>query len=121
MRTVQVIVSGACVLAALWIVVLLVRDRLPGRRLLDLMAAIELLLVVHLVLGIVHATSDAPAHLAFWEYVGYLVGALLIIPAGVIWSTGERSRGGTAVLLVAVLVVPFMFLRLADIWAAAGG
>jgi hypothetical protein len=120
MRTVQVVIAAACVLAALWIVVLLVRDRLPGRRLLDLMAAIELLLVVHLVLGVVRATGDAPAGLALWEYVGYLVGALLIVPAGVIWSSGERSRGGTAVLLVAVLVVPFMFVRLADIWAAAG-
>ena len=35
-------------------------------------------------------------------------------------ASGERSRGGTAVLLVAVLLVPFMFVRLADIWSAGG-
>jgi hypothetical protein len=55
-----------------------------------------------------------------WEYIGYLIGVVLFIPAGVVWSSGERSRGGTAVLLVAVLLVPFMFVRLADIWAAGG-
>ena len=65
-------------------------------------------------------TGDVPAGVSVWEYVGYLVGVLLLIPAGVVWSSGERSRGGTAVLLVAVLVVPFMFVRLADIWAGGG-
>jgi hypothetical protein len=45
---------------------------------------------------------------------------VVLIPAGVVWSSGERSRGGTAVLLVAVLLVPFMFVRLADIWASGG-
>jgi hypothetical protein len=80
------------------------------------MLGVEILLVVHLVVGIVKVT-DAPAGVSVWEYVGYLVGTLLIVPAGVIWSSGERTRGGTAVLLVATLVVPFMFLRLSDIWA----
>ena len=55
-----------------------------------------------------------------WRTLAVLMAALLIIPAGVIWSSGEPSRGGTAVLLVALLVVPFMFVRLADIWAAGG-
>ncbi len=117
MRTVQVIVTAACVLSALWLVVLIIRDRTPNRRLLDLMLGIELLLVLHLVLGIVKV-ADAPSGVSVWEYVGYLVGALLIVPVGVIWSSGEKSRGGTGVLLVAVLVVPFMFVRLGDIWAA---
>ncbi|MCW2848088.1 MAG: hypothetical protein JWR90_2062 [Marmoricola sp.] len=116
MRTIQVIVTAACLLSALWIAVLLVRDRTPDRRLLNVMLGVEILLVVHLVVGIVKVT-DAPAGVSVWEYVGYLVGTLLIVPAGVIWSSGERTRGGTAVLLVATLVVPFMFLRLSDIWA----
>jgi hypothetical protein len=108
-----------CLLSALWLVVLLIRDRTPDRWLLNVMLGLEVLLVVHLVLGIVHVTS-APSAVSVWEYVGYLIGTTLIIPAGVIWSSGEQSRGGTGVLLVAVLVVPFMFVRLADIWAAGG-
>jgi len=44
------------------------------------------------------------------------VGALLVLPIGFVWSAGERTRSGTAVLLIAVLVVPFLSLRLHDLW-----
>jgi hypothetical protein len=121
LEVVRALVGAGCAVAAVWLVVLLVRDRLPGRALLNVLAAVEALLVVHLVIGVVRALADAPAGLATWEYVGYLLGAVLLVPAGVVWSSGERTRGGTGVLLVAVLVVPFMFLRLHDIWAQAGG
>ena len=116
----QIALSALCLLSALWLVVLLVRDRTPDRMLLNVMLVIEVGLLVHLVVGIVRVTGDAGDGVSVWEYIGYLIGAVLFIPAGVIWSSGERSRGGTAVLLVAVLLVPFMFLRLADIWAAGG-
>lgn len=119
MKTFELVLTAACLFSALWLVVLLIRDRTPDRWFLNVMLGIEALLVVHLVLGVVKVT-DAPSGVAVWEYVSYLVGAILIIPAGVIWSSGEKSRGGTAVLLVAVLLVPFMFVRLADIWAAGG-
>ena len=117
MRYLQLAITALCLLSALWLVVLLIRDRTPDRRLLHLMLGIELMLILHLVVGIVKAT-DAPTRVSVWEYVAYLIGATLFVPAGVIWSSGEKSRGGTGVLLVAVLVVPFMFLRLADIWSA---
>jgi hypothetical protein len=116
-RLLQIVLTVLCLLSVLWLVALLVVDRTPNRHFLNLMLALEALLLVHLVVGIVKVT-DAPAGVSVWEYVGYLVGVLLILPAGVIWSSGEKSRGGTAVLLVALLVVPFMFLRLSDIWAA---
>jgi hypothetical protein len=116
----QIAITAACAVSAVWLVVLLVRDRTPDRVLLNLLAAVEVALIVHLVLGIVRVTGDAPDGVSVWEYVGYLIGVVLLVPAGVIWSSGERSRGGTAVLLVAVLLVPFMFVRLADIWAAGG-
>jgi hypothetical protein len=112
----QFALSALCLLAAVWLVVLIVRDAAPDRYLLNGLVVVELGLLVNLVLGIVRVT-DAPGGVSVWEYVGYLVGVLLLIPAGVVWSAGEKSRGGTAVLLVAVLVVPFMFVRLADIWA----
>jgi hypothetical protein len=114
----QLALSALCFLSALWLVVLLVRDRTPDRVLLNVMAVIELGLVAHLVLGIIRI-SDAPARVSGATYIGYLVGALLLVPAGVVWSSGEKSRGGTGVLLLAVLLVPFMFVRLADIWAGS--
>ena len=117
MTNLQLGIAVLCLLSAIWVVVLLIRDRVPDRRFLNLMLGLEALLLVHLVVGIVKVV-DAPSGVAVWEYVAYLIGVILIIPAGVIWSSGEKSRGGTAVLLVALLVVPFMFVRLADIWAA---
>lgn len=120
MTVLQIGITAACLLGALWLLVLIARDRRPERWFLTVMAVLELLMLVHLVLGVVRLTGDGADGVATWEYVGYLVGALLVIPAGVIWSSGEPSRGGTAVLLVALLVVPFMFVRLADIWAAGG-
>ena len=115
----QMALTALCLLSVLWLVVLMIRDRTPDRFLLNLLLVLELGLVVHLVLGIVHVTSDAPAGVSEWEYIGYLVGAVLFVPVGVVWSSGERSRGGTGVLLLAVLLVPFMFVRLAAIWSGS--
>jgi hypothetical protein len=112
----QWVLTALCLLSALWLVVLLVRDRTPERWFLNVMAGVEVLLLVHLVLGIVKVL-DAPARVSVWEYVAYLVGIVLIVPIGVVWSSGEKSRGGTGVLLVTLLVVPFLFVRLSDIWA----
>jgi hypothetical protein len=115
----QIALSVLCLLIAVWLVVLIVRDRTPDNLTLNALGAVEVGLIANLVLGIVRVTGDT-GKTSVAEYVGYLVGALLLIPAGLIWSAGERSRGGTAVLLVAVLLVPFMFVRLADIWVAGG-
>lgn len=114
----QIALTVLCLLIALWLVVLLVRDRTPDHLTLGALGAVEVGLVANLVLGIVRVTGGAGEGVATAAYIGYLAGALLLVPAGVIWSAGERTRGGTAVLLVAVLLVPFMFVRLADIWAA---
>ncbi len=120
MQSLQYAITALCLGSALWLVALIVRDHTPGPRFLNVLLGLEVLLLVHLVVGIVRVVSEAKVDVAEWEYIGYLVGSLLFVPAGVIWSSGERSRGGTGVLLVAVLLVPFMFLRLADIWAVGG-
>ena len=109
----------ACGVASLWLVVQLVRDRPPAARLTDLLGGIEVGLIVLAVLGVVRLVADG-AGVPAWEYAGYLLATLLFVPVGLVWSAGDRSRGGTAVLLVAVLLVPFMFVRLAQIWALGG-
>lgn len=117
MHDLQVALSVGCGLAVLWLLVLIVRDRSTDGIALGLAALVELGVVVNLVLGVVRVVQGADG-VAVWEYVGYLIGALLILPAGLVWSAGERNRGGTTVLLFAFLVVPFLFVRMADIWAA---
>jgi hypothetical protein len=116
---VQGIVGALCALAFVVVLVRIVQDR-PGGNLVDaLFAAIELGLLVQLVVGIVEVT-DAPDGVSVPTYVGYLVGALVVPPVAWVWAQAERSRGGLAVLLVALVVVPFLFLRLHQVWSGQG-
>ena len=48
--------------------------------------------------------------------MGYLLGALLFLPLATLWALGERTRGGTAVLVVAGLVLPVLVLRIQQVW-----
>ncbi len=86
----QLTLTALCLLGAVWIVVLLVRDRTPDNLTLNSLGVVEVGLIGNLVLGIVRVTGDSGGT-AVAEYVGYLVGALLLIPAGLIWSAGERA------------------------------
>ena len=115
----QIALSVLCLLIAVWLVILIARDRTPDNLTLNALGAVEVGLIANLVLGIVRVFGDT-GETSVAEYIGYLVGVLLLIPGGLIWSAGERSRGGTAVLLVAVMLVPFMFVRLDEIWVAGG-
>lgn len=91
------------------------RDRLTDRWLLVPAAVLELGLLAQLVVGVVRlAGTDRDVSGA--TFVGYLVGLLLILPAAAFWARGEPSRAGTAVWVVAGLVVPFLLLRLDTIW-----
>jgi len=109
------IVGALCAIAFVVVLVQMVRD-VPASNLVDgLLALIELGLVVQLVVGLVKL-GDAPADLSKPTWIGYLVGSLLILPAAWIWSMAERSRSGLGVLLVGLAVVPFLFLRLHQVW-----
>ncbi|WP_245614533.1 hypothetical protein [Actinokineospora inagensis] len=108
-------------MAALWAVVLVVAnrplrpDRTSGLAYLGLLALIEVGLLVQAVLGFVKlAGADHPVPGV--TYGGYLLGALLILPIAVFWSLAERTRWGTAVLVVGALVVPVLIVRLGQVW-----
>jgi hypothetical protein len=116
MTSLQIALSVACLLVAVQLGVLIARDRRPGRVTYALLVLLELGLVAQLVLGLTRVLDDHEG-VSVATYVGYLVGSLVILPIGFAWSASEKSRGGTGVLLVAVLVVPVLFLRLHDIWA----
>ncbi|RNL63141.1 hypothetical protein EFK50_15640 [Nocardioides marmoriginsengisoli] len=105
-----------CGLTALSLIVEIIRNRQPGNISFFGLVGIEIGLVVQFVWGLARLFGDHPG-VAVGPYLGYLVGALVILPIGFVWSASEKSRSGTAVLLVAVLVLPALFLRLHDIWA----
>ncbi len=115
MTALQIVLGVVVAVVAIWIAVLVGRDRLPDNRVFAALAIIELGLVVQLVIGLVRVFGDH-GDLNVAAYVGYLVGALLVLPIGFAWSAGERTRSGTGVLLVAVVTVGVLFLRLHQLW-----
>ncbi|HET9499218.1 MAG TPA: hypothetical protein VFO98_03060 [Marmoricola sp.] len=116
MTQLQIALAVLCGLTAVVVVVQIIRDRLANRLVHALLAIIELGLVVQLVLGLMKV-FDGHEGVSVATYVGYLLGSLVILPLAAGWSWAERSRSGTAVLLVGLFVVPFLFVRLHDIWS----
>jgi hypothetical protein len=112
----QIVLAVLCGITAIVVLVQIVRDRPPGTPVDVLLAVIEVGLVVQLALGIVRV-AHGHDRVSVVTYVGYLVAALVVLPVAWLWSAGERSRGGSAVLLVGLLVVPFLFVRLAQVWS----
>lgn len=116
MTTLQIVLSVVSGLVGVLLVVLMVRDALPGRVTYAALVLLELGLVAQLGLGLGRVFGDHEG-VSVATYVGYLVGALVILPLAAGWAWAERTRNGTGVLLVGVLVLPVLFLRLHDIWA----
>lgn len=117
LSTFQIGLSILCAIAALVLVVHIARDEQVGNVGFFGLVAIEVGLVVQLVWGLVQVFGDHEG-VSVGTYLGYLIGGLFILPVAFLWSASEKSRSGTAVLLVAVLVVPVLLLRLHDIWAS---
>jgi hypothetical protein len=113
----QIVLSVLAAAVAVWLVVLIVRNREPGDPLYGALALLEVGMVVQLVIGVVRLFGSHPG-VNVAAYLGYLIGAVLILPIAFVWSVGERTRAGTGVLLVAVVVIPVLFLRLQQLWAA---
>ena len=92
-------------------------DRSPDRPLIALLGLLEAGLLVQAVIGIAQLVGDSGDPGV--TFVGYLLAVLVVLPLGLLWSLGERSRGATAVLIVALVTVAFLVLRLEQIHAAA--
>lgn len=112
------VLISASLLLALLAVGYVALDRATGPVLVAGFALLELLLALQLALGLylLRATSREVDGVVF---VGYLVGTLAFVPAGVWWALGERSRAGTAALVIVGLVVPVLVLRMGQIWDGA--
>jgi hypothetical protein len=97
---------------------------LAGRRPSDLtvggLALVLLLLLVQVVVAIVAPLSGNPPLGSALEFWVYLVSALLIPPASVIWALLERSRWSTVIMGIAALSVAVMVWRMQVIWTTVG-
>jgi len=94
-------------------------DRATGGLLLGIAALLELGFLAQAVIGIGQlVTSDRDVNGAV--FVGYLLAAVIFLPLATLWALGERSRGGTAVLIVAGLVLPVLVIRIQQVWTPTG-
>ena len=105
---------------ALWAIVLLIVNRPPGRALVVGIGVLEVMLAIFCMGGIVQMLGT-DRDFARLEFVGYLLGILAIPPLAVWWVRGEQSRAAAAVLTVVLLVVPFLVIRVQQVWAGPGG
>jgi hypothetical protein len=125
---IQVLATALTVVAlvaALWSLVLAVLDHpitLRTKPTLGLAAVVLLLeagLLVQAVTGVI-AMLGTDRDLDRATFVGYLLGAVVVLPLGAVWSVAERSRWGAGVLTITCLSVPVMILRLDQLWAGHG-
>lgn len=116
----SIVLTVASLALAAVVVGYVVIDRRPDRTLLGALVLLEAGLFAQLGVGSWMLVTDS-VDLSAVTFVGYLIGALVVVPLTAFWAVGEPSRSGTAVLVVGLLVVPVLILRLEQIWSAGGG
>ncbi|MGH3931887.1 MAG: hypothetical protein ACRDTF_18150 [Pseudonocardiaceae bacterium] len=115
-----VVIVAALALAA-GTALLAVLNRSAGRAALGALGVLEVLVLAQAVAAVVLLLTGARPASSVVEFVGYHVATLLVVPAGVVWSLGDRSRWGAGVLTVACLSVAVMTVRMNQLWAGLGG
>ena len=116
MLVVATVVAVLSLLLGAWAGARLARDRPVILRQLIAGGVVELALLVQVVTAAVqagrgHVLADP---VTFW---GYLVFALVVLPAAAVWAFADRTRWSSAVLLVACLTLAVMELRMVQVWA----
>ncbi|WP_101789886.1 hypothetical protein [Nonomuraea indica] len=114
--TVATIVITGSLLLALASLITAVRDRAMGVILLVGFALLEVAVLVQAGVVIAAVAGGEGAGVSKGTLFGYLGGQAVIPPAGVFLALAERSRWGTAILVVAGFAVAVMTARLLQIW-----
>ncbi|QKG20486.1 hypothetical protein [Actinomadura verrucosospora] len=113
-----IVIIVVALLIAVYALVTALRGRAMGLPDLIGLGVLELLLAAQAVVGFVKLSGgEGPKHPA--TFIGYLVGVLLIPVAGAAWGLMERTRWGSAVLVVAGVAVAVMIVRMNQLWSGS--
>jgi Kef-type K+ transport system membrane component KefB len=116
MTALQVVLTAIALVVAVCLIVVIAMDHAPNDWVYGALALLEIGLVAQLTVGLMRLRGEhGDVNVA--AYIGYLVGSLAVLPAAFLWAAGERTRAGTGVLLVAVVVVPVLVLRVNQLWS----
>jgi hypothetical protein len=115
--TVAAVVATAAAVVAL---VLGLAGRKPSDLSLAGPAVVELLLIAQLVIAIAAPSAGNAPTGSIVEYYAYLISALVIPPASIVWALTERTRWAVVVVGVACFAVAVMFVRMQIIWTTQG-
>ena len=88
----------------------------PKGSLIILLSGVELGLLIQLAVTIGMVIGGDQAQISTIEFFGYLLVALLIPPAAVVWALAEPSRWSTVVMGFASLTIAVMLVRMQQIW-----
>ncbi|NBE50911.1 hypothetical protein [Streptomyces boluensis] len=80
------------------------------------MAAVTLLAVVQLVVGVVQLARGERPEQGTTIFVAYLIGAAACVPAAGFLSLAERTRWGSITVAAAGVVLAVLQVRVYDIW-----
>lgn len=108
-------ILAVSLLLGLWAAAAAAVDRLPGTPYLKALFVLQALLFGQLVYVLYRVSGgDRPAEKG--AFAGYVVVSLLLVPGGLAWSVDERSRWGTAVLVLTCLTTALVQVRLVATW-----
>jgi hypothetical protein len=88
----------------------------PNDYSLGAILVVEVLLLVQLVVAIAAPAFGNHASGSTLEFYTYLVSAIILLPAAVLWSFVERTKWSTVILGVAALAAAIMLYRMHYIW-----
>lgn len=117
-ETVAYVLAVGALLIAAFAAMLMVRNKVFNDPLFYAIALLELALIGLLIGGCI-ALGRSGRDIDGVLFVSYLVTAVIIPPAAVLWGIAEKSRWGTGVVVVAMLTVAVLCFRLLGIWQGA--
>ncbi|GGA58745.1 hypothetical protein GCM10011490_05870 [Pseudoclavibacter endophyticus] len=109
--------AGIAAAAGLLCLAVGLAGRKPGDVTVFSVVLVELLLVAQVVISIVAPIAGNQAQGDVIEFWIYLVVAIIIPPAAVLWSLIDRNRWSTVILGVAALSIAVMVVRMQQIWS----
>jgi hypothetical protein len=103
---------------AVWAFLLCARNELPSRSLYVGMVVVAALVAAQVGIATVRLIGGAgpSGSSRIVTFVGYMLTALLLPPAGAVLARLEPTRWGSALIGAAMVIVPVLILRMQQVW-----